>query len=425
MKKKNEVHVSKLITEMPKLDMTHNARLVLYSVLKKSWQSFRNREDYISKDILTEKDYKIAQEPVTLGLSDLKPLFRKNTKFQDIKDHILTIPYEARFKTNIDSYGRKRNELLEVKIALFKKVEVSNNSKEITFTPAEYLLDYIEALKTFAKIDIEEIKNLNSLYAIRAYEFICQNNYLDKNNTKLVSDEIRKVKIEDFRRYFEIPDTYTIANIVQKVFTPIKRLINKHTKYNIVDIKRLKFNPNNKCKVSHIRIDVEYKEEYLKMLKEKSNQLIGSNTKSNKDNINNQDNDNTNNITTQDFFDKVWSLYPLKKGKADIEINDMMKLQELGYEKIKICIERYKDYIKEKEKESFNQSFQGGYKFFTKGYIDYLDENYTPYKAKTQKTNKPEQATNFEQREYDDEFFEDCYDNFRPEFLEKYENEED
>ena len=175
--------------------------------------------------------------------------------------------------------------------------------------------------------------------------------------------------------------------------------------------------------MSHYRIDVEYKEEYLKELKEKNSTQL---TKDNKNNANNYiSNDNITQTTTQEFFDNVWSLYPLRKGKADIQISDIKKLQGFGYEVIKTCIDRYLKYIEEKKKEGFNQNYQSGYKFFTKGYIDYLDENYTPYKAKTQKTNKPEQATNFEQREYDDEFFEDCYDNFRPEFLEKYENEED
>jgi hypothetical protein len=412
MNNKNELHVSKLITEMPKLNMSHNARLVLYSVLKKVWQTFRNREDYISKDILTEEDYKIAQRPISLNLSDLKPLFKKNATYKDIKEHIQKVPYEAMFKTNIDSFGVKRNYLLDVKIALFKKVEFDDKNKTITFEPAEYMLDYIEALKSFARIDIKEMKELTSSnYAMRAYEFICQNNYLDKNNKKLVSDEVRKVKIDDFRRYFEVPDTYLLSNIDQKVFKPIKRLINKHTKYDIVEIKKFKLNSSDKKKVSHIRIDVKYKEEYLKELKElkeKSIQKISSS----KDEINNYSEIET---TPQEMFNKIWNLYPLKKGKAEVTIDDMIKLKKLGYETIKICIDRYLKYIEEKKKEGFNQSLQNGYKFFTTGYIDYLDENYIPYEAKyiNNSNNKPIQSTNFEQREYDDDFFESLYDNFK------------
>ena len=406
---RNEIHVSKLITEMPKLKMSHNARLVLYTVLKKSWQTFRNRNNYISKDILSPEDIEEAQKPVTLQLSDLKPLFRLNATFKEIKEHILTIPYEAQFKTNIDLQGKKVNEVFEVKISLFKKVVVGNKSKTITFMPSENLIEYIEALKTFAKVDIEEMRKLKGNYQIRGYELICQNNYRDKNNNKLVDDEVRKIRIADLRRYFEVPDTYTTGDIDRRVLEPLKKSINQNTKYNITNIKKYKLDPENKCKVSHYRIDVEYKEKYLKEVKEKSNNNVATKTIE-LNNVNNTEKD-----TPLEFFNKVWALYPLRKGKADIEITDMTKLQEFGYEEIKTCIDRYKDYINEKKKEGFNQSYQGGYKFFTKGYIDYLDENYTPYKAQPRNnTNngKPVQATNFEQREYDDEFFDNLYENF-------------
>jgi hypothetical protein len=398
---RNELHVSKLITEMPKLNMSHNARLVLYSVLKKSWKTFRNRKDYISSEILTVEDYEIAKQPITLKLTDLKSLFSKNASYKGIKEHILTIPYEATFKTYYDSFGEKKDYLMDTKIALFKKVQFDDKNKEIIFTPEEYLLNYIEALKTFAKIDIEEMKKLTSSnYAMRAYEFICQKNYLDKNNNKLVSDEVRKIRVEDFRRYFEVPNSYNAGRIDQRVFAPIKKLINKYTKYNIVSIKKFKLDPRDKKKVSHYRIDIEYKEEYLKEMKEKASIKV---TESN-DNIKN---------SLQNFFDVVWSLYPIRKGKADITKKDMEKLYEYGYETIKTCINRYLEYIEEKKKEGFNQALQNGYKFFTKGYVDYLDENYTKYTAKFNNIKKPSQSNNFTQREYDDDFFESLYDNFK------------
>ena len=278
MSKKNELHVSKLITEMPMLDMSHNSRLILYTVLKKLWQNFRNREDYISKDKLTKEDYKIAQKPIKLNLADLKYLFSYNASYREIKEHIKKVPLVAEFQTFYDSFGNKQNYLIDTTIALFTKIQYDDKKKEITFTQNEHLIGYIEALKTFARIDIEEMKKLKGNYQIRGYELICQNNYLDKNNKKLVSDTVRKIRIEDFRRYFEIPDTYNTGNIDMRVLRPLKKVINKHTKYNIVAIKKFKLDPLDKKKVSHIRIDVEYKEEYLKELREKSNsELTGSN----------------------------------------------------------------------------------------------------------------------------------------------------
>jgi hypothetical protein len=126
----------------------------------------------------------------------------------------------------------------------------------------------------------------------------------------------------------------------------------------------------------------------------------------------NSSNDNAIETTPQEFFNKIWSLYPLQKGRADIKIDDMIKLKEIGYNTIKTCIDRYLKYIEEKKKEGFNQALQNGYKFFTTGYIDYLDENYKMYVA-DQSNIKPVQSTNFDQRKYDDDFFDSLYDNFK------------
>ena len=72
------------------------------------------------------------------------------------------------------------------------------------------------------------------------------------------------------------------------------------------------------------------------------------------------------------FFESVWNLYPEKKGKAQISDSNRRKLFEVGYETLKRCIERYK-----KDKPDWKK-WQHGSTFFNSGYIDYLDENYTP-----------------------------------------------
>lgn len=381
--KKKELHVSKLITEMPKIIMTYNARLILYTVLKKVWQTFRNDEyDHsgkFTKDILTSEDYVKAQRPITLNLGELKPLFSLNASFKEIKEHILTIPYEARFKTHIDVYGKYQKDLMDTKIALFNKVQANDKNKEITFQPSDNLLIYLECLKSFAKIDIEELKKLRGNYQIRGYEFICQNNYLDNKNS-VVKDEARKIRVKDLRRYFEVPDTYTIGDIDRRVLKPVKKAINKHTKFNITDIKKFKLDPQNKNRVTHYRIDVEYKQQNISENKENE-------------------------------FEKIWGLYPLQKGKADITKEDKANIESIGYEKMKIYIERYIKYIKERRKE-FNQAYMNPVRFFRTGYIDYTDDNYQIYMS-NQSESKPIQSTNFDQREYGDDFFDSLYDNFK------------
>lgn len=70
------------------------------------------------------------------------------------------------------------------------------------------------------------------------------------------------------------------------------------------------------------------------------------------------------------FFESVWILYPEKKGKGSISHTQKLKLEELGFEVIKKCIERYM-----RSKPSW-QAYQNGSTFFNGGYIDYLDANY-------------------------------------------------
>lgn len=103
-----------------------------------------------------------------------------------------------------------------------------------------------------------------------------------------------------------------------------------------------------------------------------------------------------------DFFEKCWKLYPLRKGKGRVKPADKKAVYKLGDEIIR-AIGRYKQYIENQRSTGFNQSYQNGNTFFHKGYIDYLDENYVPYKPepKTVPNNqgsKPNKFHNFEQR---------------------------
>jgi hypothetical protein len=75
-----------------------------------------------------------------------------------------------------------------------------------------------------------------------------------------------------------------------------------------------------------------------------------------------------------DFFEKVWFIYPNKKGKGQIKDTQKEKLYSIGFEQLERCINRYKS-TKEDWKE-----WQHGSTFFNSGYIDYLDGNFTEAK---------------------------------------------
>lgn len=100
----------------------------------------------------------------------------------------------------------------------------------------------------------------------------------------------------------------------------------------------------------------------------------------------------------EDFFERIWKLYPNKKGKGQVKDTQKKKLHKVGYKDLEKCIERYKTELK---KEDW-RSLQNGSTFFNSGYADYLDKNYEPSKATKPSNNK---FNNLEPRERDyDEF---------------------
>lgn len=74
----------------------------------------------------------------------------------------------------------------------------------------------------------------------------------------------------------------------------------------------------------------------------------------------------------EQFYESIWKLYPLKRGKGKVSKTKKQVLQRIGYEQIKRCIERYVGEIKASGKEKY---MMNGSTFFNSGYVDYLDEN--------------------------------------------------
>ncbi|MCX0366274.1 hypothetical protein LI062_02515, partial [Clostridium perfringens] len=80
------------------------------------------------------------------------------------------------------------------------------------------------------------------------------------------------------------------------------------------------------------------------------------------------------NIYSSNDIEEIWSLYPLKKGKASAIKKIPKLLKQYGKEQIVRCIKRY---IEEIKKENKSKEFiLHGSTFFNGRYIDYLDSNY-------------------------------------------------
>lgn len=74
------------------------------------------------------------------------------------------------------------------------------------------------------------------------------------------------------------------------------------------------------------------------------------------------------------LYERLWKLFPNKKGKGQVSDAQKLKLLKIGYEEMARAIERYQSELK---KEPWRK-MQNGSTFFNSGYIDYLDTNYVP-----------------------------------------------
>lgn len=81
------------------------------------------------------------------------------------------------------------------------------------------------------------------------------------------------------------------------------------------------------------------------------------------------------------FFESIWELYPVKKGKGQISDTKRKKLFEIGFDEMHRAINRY---LKELERDSDWRKPQNGSTFFNSGYVDYLDDNFVPDAQKPQ-----------------------------------------
>jgi predicted phage replisome organizer len=80
------------------------------------------------------------------------------------------------------------------------------------------------------------------------------------------------------------------------------------------------------------------------------------------------------------FFESIWELYPVKKGKGQVSASKRKALYEIGFDRMEQAINRY---LTELKKDASWRKPQNGSTFFNSGYVDYLDENYVPDQVTT------------------------------------------
>lgn len=132
--------------------------------------------------------------------------------------------------------------------------------------------------------------------------------------------------------------------------------------------------------------------------KPNDNQSVTKSEPNVNDNVNVNDNDIKDNTLSDSraLFERLWKLYPSKKGKGQVSDTQKKRLLAIGEPALVKAIERYST---ELQKDADWRKPQNGSTFFNKGYVDYLDENYVPEREKT--TQKRNSFNNFHQRKYD------------------------
>ncbi len=76
----------------------------------------------------------------------------------------------------------------------------------------------------------------------------------------------------------------------------------------------------------------------------------------------------------EDFYESIWELYPVKKGKGQVSKAKKKALQKIGYPHIRRCVERFVADMKSSGRD--RKYWMHGSTFFNSGYVDYLDENW-------------------------------------------------
>lgn len=128
----------------------------------------------------------------------------------------------------------------------------------------------------------------------------------------------------------------------------------------------------------------------------KNNQTITKPEPKDKEKVKDKEKDKNTMCVANALFERLWKLYPNKKGKGQVSDAQKKRLLAIGEPTLVKAIERYS---LELQKDADWRKPQNGSTFFNSGYEDYLDGNYVPGESKP-KVKKNQFAANCPQRDY-------------------------
>lgn len=262
------LNLSKQLVEGARIEMSVIASKILYSTIHEKlnqlysngYQSSYDNDNKVINWDNVDIDL-IMEEEVIINMDILKKIFKKNLSFREMANQIIKIPYVIKLDSKYDDEGNKIKNVLYHAIVMFTDITAYDENKTIGFKFYKGMFDYIVNIKKFARINIDEYLKLKTQYELRMYSLIAENNYYDCDGKKNIKDEARKIKIDDFRKMLSIPEVYKQGHIDQKILNPIQKGFKEKIGYDVT-IKKFKLDTNDRKKVTHYRIDVDYKKPY-------------------------------------------------------------------------------------------------------------------------------------------------------------------
>lgn len=185
-----------------------------------------------------------STDRVRLSFEDLRTL--SNYKITATEHFVKDIDstYEKMLRLTIKT---GKDNLNYEKFVLFPWFSVNSEEKYVEIginKDYEYILN--DFSNSFVKYELKEFTKLRSRYAKTAYRLFKQ---FSKYNYYVAT-------IENFRELFDIPESYAMNNIRQRVFEPIVRELTEENKYfDFVDIETMKKKKGNK--ITHVKMTYE------------------------------------------------------------------------------------------------------------------------------------------------------------------------
>lgn len=243
--------------------------------------------------VLCHKMYNQNLKKVTYTFDELKTL--TNYTSTDTKDFVETLDgtYNKLIQTNI----RIGDDIKWTRFVLFTEYTVDTREKTITIQVNEKFQWVLNQLtENFTIFELEQFLDLKSSYAKECYRRL----------KRFRDTGLWIVKLDEFRRLLDIPETYKMGNIDQKVLKPIKTELKKY--FNNFKVEKIKKGRNiDKLKFTFDpTILSEITEIHAKNRQEQGEKSQSNFFEKNKDDIIKNKKDIAKNLETEDeFFERL------------------------------------------------------------------------------------------------------------------------